>query len=99
MRPDRQDLEGTGITVRVARELEVPRVAILVNKAPPDLIPEAVRIQVAAAYGCEVVDVLPHSDDLMRLASEGVFSLRFPEHPLSARYRAIASTLVGAGVA
>ncbi len=98
MRPDRQDLEGTGITIRVARELEVPRISILVNKAPSDLVPEAVAEQVEAAYGCEVIDILPHSDDLMRLASEGVFSIRFPDHPLSERYRRMASALVGIGV-
>ena len=34
MRPDRQDYEGTGVTARVARELEVPRIRILVNKLP-----------------------------------------------------------------
>jgi septum site-determining protein MinD len=98
MRPDRQDYEGTGITVRVARELEVPNIQILVNKAPSDLDPEAVAATVRAAYGCPVADVLPHSDDLMRFASEGVFSLRFPDHPLSERYRRIAAALVDATV-
>ena len=41
MRPDRQDYEGTGITVRVARELEVPDVLIIVNKTPLELDPAA----------------------------------------------------------
>ena len=95
MRPDRQDYEGTGITVRVARELEVPRIRILVNKAPSNLDPESVAERVLAAYGCEVADVLPHSEALMRLASEGVFSLRFPDDPLTARYRRIATDLMG----
>ena len=95
MRPDRQDYEGTGITVRVARELEVPSVRILVNKAPPDLDPDAVAARVREAYGCDVADVLPHSDDLMRLASEGIFSLRYPDHPLTERYRRIAASLIG----
>src|SRR4051794_2219698 len=90
MRPDRQDYEGTGITVRVARELEVPQIRILVNKAPPDLDPAAVATRVRDAYGCEVAAVLPHSDDLMRLASESVFSLTYPDHPLAARYAKIA---------
>ena len=97
MRPDRQDYEGTGITVRVARELEVPRIQILVNKAPADLDPEAVAATVRAAYDCDVAAVLPHSDDLMRLASDGVFALRYPEHPLSERYRRIARGLLDAG--
>lgn len=99
MRPDKQDYEGTGITVRVARELEVPRISILVNKAPADLSAEAIADRVRAAYGCPVADVLPHSDDLMGLASEGVFSFRYPEHPLSARYRHVADGLVEAPVA
>jgi septum site-determining protein MinD len=94
MRPDKQDYEGTGITVRVARELEVPSIRILVNKAPLDLDPAAVATRVRDAYGCDVADVLPHSDDLMRLASEGVFSLRYPEHPLTERYRRIAASLI-----
>src|SRR5205823_2135555 len=34
MRPDRQDYEGTGITVKVAQGLEVPRMLLVVNKSP-----------------------------------------------------------------
>jgi MinD-like ATPase involved in chromosome partitioning or flagellar assembly len=94
MRPDRQDYEGTGITARVARELEVPGIHIVVNKAPPQLDPEAVAARVREAYGCDVAAVLPHSDELMQLASEGVFSLRHPGDPLAARYRALAERVI-----
>lgn len=94
MRPDKQDFEGTGITVRVARELEVPGIHIVVNKAPQQLDPEAVARRVTEAYGCDVAAVLPHSDELMGLASEGVFVLRHPHDPLTARYRALASRVV-----
>ena len=90
MRPDRQDYEGTGITVRVARELDVPDVLIVVNKTPLELDPAAVAARVGQAYDCEVVAVLPHSDELMSLASEGVFAARFPDHPVTEHYRAIA---------
>ncbi len=90
MRPDRQDYEGTGITVRVARELDVPDVLLVVNKTPLELDPRAVAQRVAATYECEVVAVLPHSDELMSLASEGVFAIRYPDHPVTAHYRTIA---------
>ncbi len=96
MRPDRQDYEGTGVTVRVARELEVPHISILVNKAPSTFSPDEIAARVAEAYGCPVADVLPHSDDLMTLGSEGVFALRHPDHPLSQRYEALAKSLNGA---
>ena len=34
MRPDQQDYQGTGVTVEVARKLDVPRMMLLVNKVP-----------------------------------------------------------------
>ena len=95
MRPDEQDYEGTGITVRIAQELDVPRVMLVVNKTPDTFDAGHVEERVRAAYGCDVAAVLPHSDDLMRLASEGVFTLRFPAHPLSDLYRRVAARLDG----
>jgi septum site-determining protein MinD len=91
MRPDQQDYEGTGITVRVAQGLEVPRMMILVNKTPPAFDAEAVKAKVEEAYGCDVVTVLPHSDEMMNLASGGIFVLRHPDHPMSALYETVAA--------
>ena len=95
MRPDKQDYEGTRITVKVAQGLGVPRMMLVVNKTPPGLDPDAVRTKVELAYGCDVAAVLPRSDELMTLASEGIFCVRFPDHPLSTHYRAVADRLVG----
>jgi len=94
MRPDRQDYEGTGITARVAQELQVPRIRIAVNKCPDSLDRDAVAKRVAETYGCPVAAVLPHSDELMRLASEGIFVARYPDHELSGLYAQIATSLV-----
>lgn len=94
MRPDQQDYEGTGITVRVARGLEVPRMMLLVNKTPASLDPETVKAKVEAAYGCDVVAVMPHSDELMTLASAGIFVLRHPGHPLTALYETVADRVM-----
>jgi MinD-like ATPase involved in chromosome partitioning or flagellar assembly len=97
MRPDRQDFEGTGITARVAKELEVPRIWIVVNKTPTDFDLDSVAGQVHATYDVEVAAVLPHSDDLMRLGSEGVFVSQYPDHELSALYRTLADRVIPAG--
>ena len=94
MRPDKQDFEGTGITARVAKELDVPQIHIVVNKTPSDYDHAEVAARVATTYGCEVAGVLPHSDELMRLASEGVFVLRHPDDPLTALYRVVADRVV-----
>jgi septum site-determining protein MinD len=97
MRPDKQDYEGTGITARVAQELQVPRIRIMVNKTPDSLDPTAVAARVEEAYGLPVAAVLPHSDELMRLASEGIFVVRYPDHEISALYGRVADSLVGDG--
>ena len=94
MRPDQQDYEGTGVTVEVARSLDVPRMLLVVNKIPPAFDPAEVRARVAQAYNCEVAAVLPHSDEMMTLASAGIFVLRYPDHPLTALYKEVAARLV-----
>ncbi len=94
MRPDHQDYEGTGVTVEVAKSLGVPGLHLVVNKTPSTLNADDVAEHVSDAYKISDVTVLPHCDELMTLASEGIFSLRFPDHPLSAQYRALANALV-----
>jgi MinD-like ATPase involved in chromosome partitioning or flagellar assembly len=95
MRPDQQDYEGTGITVKVAQGLQVPRLLLVVNKVPAAFDPAAVKAKVERAYGCEVAAVLPHSDEMMTLASEGIFALRYPDDPLTDQYRHVAAKLMG----
>ncbi len=94
MRPDQQDYEGTGVTVRVARELRVPKMMLVVNKTPPSLEPEAVKLKVEQAYGCPVAAVLPHSNEMMTLASAGIFVARFPDNPMTALYKQIAAKAI-----
>ena len=87
MRPDQQDYEGTGVTIQVARKLQVPDMVILVNKAPEMFNPADVQAQVEGAYHCPVAGVIPHSEEMMTLASREIFCLRYPEHPVTALYR------------
>lgn len=94
MRPDQQDYEGTGVTVEVARSLDVPRLLLVVNKTPPSFDPAEVKRRVEQIYNCEVAAVLPHSDEMMTLASTGIFVLRYPDHPLTALYKEVAAQLV-----
>ncbi|MGE5139599.1 MAG: MinD/ParA family ATP-binding protein, partial [Rudaea sp.] len=94
MRPDSQDYEGTGITLEVARQLEVANLTLIVNKAPPAVDTAALRARVEHTYGCPVAAVVPHSDELMALASDDLFALRFPDHPVTNLYRQIADRLM-----
>jgi len=94
LRPDEQDFEGTGVTIRVAQRLKVPRTLIVVNKVPHTYDPAEVREQVEQTYQAEVVAVLPHSDELMALASRGIFAMQFPDHPITAIYKEVADQLM-----
>lgn len=93
LRPDQQDYQGTGVTVEVARKLGVPRMMLVVNKVPGVFDPAEVRAQVERTYDCEVAAVLPHSDDVMVLASSDIFVRRFPDHPVTESVRAIQAQL------
>jgi septum site-determining protein MinD len=93
LRPDQQDYEGTGVLAEVADGLEVPRRALVVNKAPPSLPVEEVRRRVEDAYGAPVLAVLPHDDEVMALGSRRVFALDHPAHPFTRGVGAIATEL------
>ena len=83
MRPDQQDYQGTAVTVDVARKLDVPNLMLLVNKTPKVFDFDDVRERVEKTYNCTVAAILPHSDEMMALASSDIFSLRYPEHEIT----------------
>jgi len=94
LRPDQQDYQGTGITVEVARELNVPAMVLLVNKVPAAFDPAAIRAQVERTYNCPVAAVLPHSEELMGLASGELFVVRYPDHSITRELRGLAARLL-----
>ncbi len=94
LRPDQQDYEGTAVTVEVARSLDVPHMALVVNKTPPAFDPADVRTRVQQTFECDVAAVLPFAEEMMNLASTGIFVLRYPDHDLTRRLREVAARLV-----
>lgn len=94
LRPDQQDYLGTGVTVEVARRLEVPAMLLVANKVPDTLELAQVEEQVRTSYDCEVGAVLPHAAEVMTLASRGVFAAHYPEHPITNRLKSLAARLV-----
>jgi len=94
LRPDQQDYQGTGVTVEVARKLDVPRMVLVVNKTPPVFGFAEVQSRVEKAYNCQVAAVLFHSEEMMVLASGGIFVLRYPDHPLTAALKQVAANLL-----
>lgn len=94
LRPDQQDYQGTSVTVEVARKLDVPNMYLIVNKLPAVFDPAGVQARVEETYRCKVAAVLPHSDEMMALASAGIFSLHYPDHPISKSLEKVANLLL-----
>ena len=95
LRPDRQDYQGTAVTLEVAQRLGVPEMFLVLNKVPSSLDPRMVRLEAEKTFNCDVISVIPHSDDLMVLGSSDMFVLHQPDHPVSVQIRKLASTLCG----
>jgi MinD-like ATPase involved in chromosome partitioning or flagellar assembly len=93
LRPDKQDFQGTAVTVEVARKLQVSNLILVVNKILPDFDFEDVKRQVESAYQAMVVGLLPLSLDMVRLASGGIFYLKNPDHSISKEIDKIAAQI------
>jgi MinD-like ATPase involved in chromosome partitioning or flagellar assembly len=94
LRPDHQDYHGTGVTVEIARKLNVPDMRLIVNNVPGSLDLQQVKAQVEHAYNTPVLAVFPHSNELMTLASSGVFALRYPDHTFTSLLKQAAAQIM-----
>jgi MinD-like ATPase involved in chromosome partitioning or flagellar assembly len=93
LRPDRQDFQGTAVTVEVARKLGVRALVMLLNKVLPSVAEGGFQAEVERTYNAPVIGVLPESPDMLELGSSCLFSLRFPDHPLTQEIRRVAARL------
>lgn len=96
LRPDRQDFLGTAVTLEVAQKLDVPDITLLVNKAP-DIYPRETLIdKVQAQYGVPVGGLFYENDEMLQLASGGIFWLHYPDHAFSQEVQIVARQLIAA---
>jgi MinD-like ATPase involved in chromosome partitioning or flagellar assembly len=93
LRPDQQDYQGTSVTVEVARRLDVPNMMLVINKVPQGFDFQEVRSYVEKIYNCDVAAVLPHSDEMMTLASAGIFVLSYPDHSIRQSLKQVVAKL------
>jgi MinD-like ATPase involved in chromosome partitioning or flagellar assembly len=93
LRPDQQDYLGTAVIVEVAKELEVPKMLLVVNKALPDFDFIILREKVKETYHLPVAGILPLSTEMLRLGSQGLFCILNPDHPWSQEVRRIVNQI------
>jgi MinD-like ATPase involved in chromosome partitioning or flagellar assembly len=94
LRPDKQDYQGTAVTVDVAKQLKVRKMLLAVNKALSSMNFDSLRQKVEEAYSIPVAGIFPLSEDIVQLASEGVFCVKYPEHPVSQEFSKMAQQLM-----
>ncbi|HBX68354.1 MAG TPA: CDP-3,6-dideoxy-D-glycero-L-glycero-4-hexulose-4-reductase [Chloroflexi bacterium] len=94
LRPDYQDYQGTSVALEIAEKLDVPAIKLIVNKSPALFSPEIVKQKVGEAFGKEVAAVLPHSNEMMALASQSVFVIKYPDDPLAALFKQVTRGLM-----
>ncbi len=99
LRPDRQDFQGTSVTVELARQLDVKGMYLVLNMVLDVMNPDALKEKAESIFKTPVGQLLPLSEDLVRLGSDGVFSLMHSDHPYSKRIQKLAEILSTAGAA
>ncbi|MDX1963272.1 MAG: MinD/ParA family protein [Pirellulales bacterium] len=93
MRPDNQDFQGTAVTVELAHRLEVREILLIINKVPQGLDRDALKTQIESTYRAPVIGMLPLNTEMASLASSGIFTTVYPNHPFSLELRRIAARL------
>lgn len=94
LRPDKQDYQGMAVTVDVARQLKVRKILIAINKVHSKLNSEALQQKVEEIYNVLVAGVFPLSEDVVLLASEGIFCQKYPDHPISQEFMKVARQIM-----
>jgi septum site-determining protein MinD len=95
LRPDKQDFLGSAVTIEVARRLGVPRLVLVLNKALQSMDLAALRKDVERSFSAELGVILLLSEDMLRLGSAGIFSLKFPDHQFTKGVKELAKKIVG----
>ncbi|MEM9907580.1 MAG: MinD/ParA family protein [Cyanobacteria bacterium P01_D01_bin.44] len=94
LRPDKQDYQGTAVTIDVARQLKVRKMLLAINKVHSQINQGALRQKVEDTYAETVAGIFPLSEDMVLLASEGIFCMKYPEHPVSQEFRKVAQQII-----
>ena len=96
LRTDQQDFQGTAVTVDISRKLDVPNLYLVINKAISSYNFDDLRTQVETTYGAPVAAIIPLSEDLASVQSADIFSLCYPDHPITQEILNIASLIEAA---
>lgn len=94
LRPDNQDFQGTAVAIDVAKQLNVRKMLLVLNKVLTRSNFTKLRQQVEDTYDIPVAGMFPLSEDVVHLASRGIFCLEFPEHSFTHEINRVAKQIL-----
>lgn len=94
LRPDRQDYQGTAVMMDLAKKLKVPKVLMVVNQVTHNSNLQFVQQELRAKYKVPVAGIVPSCDEIMQLDDSALFTLRYPNHPLTQIYQQVANRVI-----
>ena len=83
LRLDKQDYQGTAVIASLAQRLDIPHMELIVNLVPNSFEMGNVRREVEEKYQIPVAAIFPHTDEMLTLASGGIFAIEYPAHPMT----------------
>ena len=89
LRPNQRDYHGTSVTVDVARRLQIANIYTVLNMVPTSTDWDALTKQIETTYGCPVLAVVPHVDEVQT----GIYAQAHPDAPLTQLYRTMGQAL------
>ena len=94
-RVDRQDFEGTAITLEITKRFGRESF-LIVTMAPPRISPEIIKAEVERVFGRPVLGVVPFNEDVLEASrTRELFALTRPDHSFSKVIYNIANQIVG----
>ena len=94
LRPDQQDFQGTALTVEIAKKLEVPDMFLVFNKVLSSLDLNSLKQAAEKNYKIPVVEILLYCEEMMELASNGIFCIHYPTHPFTTSIATIVQHII-----
>jgi MinD-like ATPase involved in chromosome partitioning or flagellar assembly len=94
LRLDKQDYQGTAVIASLAERLDIPRMELIVNHVPHSFEIEDVRREVEGKYQIPVAAIFSDTNEMLALASGGIFTLEYPTHPMTAAIKQLTDSFL-----
>jgi MinD-like ATPase involved in chromosome partitioning or flagellar assembly len=92
--PNAKAFQDGAVSLDIARRLGVPEITPVVNQVLESYDFKDLYRKVSRAYQVDTVEILPFSQDMLAIASQDLFCLRYPNHALADGFHAIAHHLI-----